>query len=118
MIAAAPESAFAAGWVVTLLKAHELELDARPASEDFRAGNDNLSGTMATNLLVGGAGRDTLNGGDGDDRLRGGTGDDALFGGNGNDILIGEAASIGCSAGRATTATSATRLEFGSRSTR
>ncbi len=90
MIAAAPESAFAAGWIVTLLKAHELELDEAPASEDFRAGNDNLNGTAGADLLVGGTGNDTLVGGDGDDRLRGGVGDDTLNGGNGNDILLGE----------------------------
>jgi Ca2+-binding RTX toxin-like protein len=90
-IAAAPESAFAGGWIVTLLKAHELGLDAAPPDESFRAGNDNLSGTAGADLLVGGAGNDTIHGWDGNDRLRGDAGNDTLHGGNGDDILIGGA---------------------------
>ena len=80
VMAAEPQSAFTAGWVLTLLKAHELGLDAQPASEDFRAGNDNLSGSAAADFLVGGAGNDTLNGGAGNDRLRGDAGDDTCAG--------------------------------------
>ncbi|MEJ0078058.1 MAG: type I secretion C-terminal target domain-containing protein [Alphaproteobacteria bacterium] len=91
LMAAEPESAFTLGWLITLLKARELGLDAQPASEDFRAGNDNLNGTAAADSLFGGAGGDTIHGGDGDDRLHGGTDRDALFGDNGNDILIGDA---------------------------
>jgi Ca2+-binding RTX toxin-like protein len=89
MIAAAPESAFAGGWIVTLLKAHELGLDAAPANDDFRNGNDTLNGTASADLLVGGPGNDALFAGDGNDRLKGGTGSDWLYGQSGNDILIG-----------------------------
>lgn len=74
LMAAEPESVFTLGWLITLLKARELRLDAQPADEFFRAGNDNLSGTAGADLLVGGAGYDTLSGLDGNDRLRGGTG--------------------------------------------
>ncbi|MGB9367024.1 MAG: FG-GAP-like repeat-containing protein [Xanthobacteraceae bacterium] len=91
LMAAEPESSFTLGWLLTLLKTAELGLDETPASEDFRAGNDNLNGTAAPDFLVGGAGGDTLSGGDGNDRLRGGADNDALYGGNGNDILLGEA---------------------------
>jgi Ca2+-binding RTX toxin-like protein len=89
MMAAAPESSFAAGWILTLLKARELGLDAQPANDDFRAGNDVVNGTASSDSLVGGAGNDTLIAGDGNDRLNGGAGGDMLDGGAGNDILIG-----------------------------
>jgi Ca2+-binding RTX toxin-like protein len=89
MMAAAPESSFAAGWMLTLLKARELGLDAQPANDDFRAGNDVVNGTASADSLVGGAGNDTLIAGDGNDRLNGGAGGDMLDGGAGNDILIG-----------------------------
>ncbi len=49
-MAAEPESAFTAGWVLTLLKARELGLDAQPASDDFRNGNDTLNGTRGGGL--------------------------------------------------------------------
>ncbi len=91
MMAAAPESAFTAGWVLTFLKARELGLDGGSAAEDFRAGNDNFNGTAAADLLVGGLGNDTLLAADGNDRLRGDAGYDSLDGGAGNDILIGGA---------------------------
>jgi Ca2+-binding RTX toxin-like protein len=90
MMAAAPESSFTAGWVLTLLKARELGLDAQPAG-DFRAGNDSLNGTASADYLIGGAGHDTISGGAGDDRLRGDAGNDVLIGGAGNDILVGGA---------------------------
>ncbi len=91
MMAAAPESAFTAGWIVTLLKARELGLDGGAAAEDFRSGDDQVNGTAGTDLLVGGAGNDTLLAADGSDRLRGDAGSDWLDGGAGNDILIGGA---------------------------
>jgi Ca2+-binding RTX toxin-like protein len=62
------------------------------------ADNDDLAGTTADNIILGGlgddyiygrGGRDILNGGDGDDRIWGGRGADKLYGGNGNDVLFG-----------------------------
>lgn len=54
-------------------------------------GGDTLdaSGSIANNVLVGGAGNDWLNGGSGRDLLSGGGGADTLRGGAGDDILIG-----------------------------
>ena len=91
MMAAMPESAFTAGWVLTLLKARELGLDTAGANNDFRAGNDTINATSAHEFLVGGAGHDIINGDGGDDRIRGDAGNDTLRGGVGNDILIGGA---------------------------
>jgi VCBS repeat-containing protein len=62
------------------------------------AGNDQIRGTNANNLLSGGAGADTisgqggadiLNGGDANDNLSGDAGDDTLDGGSGADTLSG-----------------------------
>ena len=53
------------------------------------AGNDNISGSLASNILKGNAGNDTLDGESGEDFLYGGTGDDLLIGGTGNDLLDG-----------------------------
>ena len=89
LMAAEPESAFTAGWVITLLKAHELGLDSADTSTAFRDGNDTLSGTDGADSLVGGAGNDMLVAGGGNDRLNGGTGSDWLYGQSGDDILIG-----------------------------
>jgi Ca2+-binding RTX toxin-like protein len=88
LMAAMPQSAFTAGWVLTLLKARELGLDAVPANEDFRAGNDTLNGTASADLLIGGPGNDTIHGGEGNDRLNGGPGWNALDGGGGTDIAV------------------------------
>jgi hypothetical protein len=54
-------------------------------------GTDTLdvSGSIAANVLVGGAGNDTLIGGKGRDILIGGLGTDTLRAGSGGDILIG-----------------------------
>jgi hypothetical protein len=46
-------------------------------------------GSVAANVLVGGAGNDTLLGGSGNDILIGGRGNDTLSGNGGDDILIG-----------------------------
>lgn len=65
------------------------------------AGNDNLFGTEADDLIEGGGGNDLLVGAGGNDNLRGGTGNDTLLdavgtnvfeGGPGNDTMIGQAA--------------------------
>lgn len=53
------------------------------------AGNDQITGNAANNLLIGGAGNDTISGGAGNDILLGGTGNDVLKGISGRNILIG-----------------------------
>src|SRR5205823_2465587 len=57
-------------------------------------GNDTFNaidagGSIANNILVGGAGNDSISGGSGRDLLIGGPGTDALGGAGGDDILIG-----------------------------
>jgi hypothetical protein len=60
-----------------------------PAVVDGGAGNDQLNGSNACNVLLGGAGDDTLTGGNGRDILIGGLGADRILGNGGDDILIG-----------------------------
>ncbi len=48
-----------------------------------------LVGSSASNVVVGGAGKDSLTGGSGDDVLIGGGGADVLKAGSGDDVLIG-----------------------------
>ena len=55
------------------------------------AGDDALTGTNRTDLLIGNSGDDTLNGANGADRLFGGLGSDTLVGGTADDQLFGEA---------------------------
>ena len=50
-----------------------------------------VAGTVANDVLAGGAGADVLLGFDGNDSLTGGDGADQLFGGSGNDLLSGGA---------------------------
>ncbi|GFE82768.1 hypothetical protein GCM10011487_47680 [Steroidobacter agaridevorans] len=52
-------------------------------------GNDNVTGTGASDVLDGGTGNDDLRGGAGDDTLRGGADFDELHGEAGNDRLYG-----------------------------
>jgi Ca2+-binding RTX toxin-like protein len=80
-MAAQPESAFTAGWLVTLLRAQEIGLTRfNPVSQ---IGNDNA------NLLATAMGNDYLSGGAGNDTLRGDMGLDVLDGGAGADVLEG-----------------------------
>lgn len=62
------------------------------------AGDDDMPGSTASNVILGldgdddiegDAGVDTIDGGDGNDRIDGGGGDDILIGNDGDDILIG-----------------------------
>lgn len=53
-------------------------------------GNDTVSGTSATDWVLGGDGNDLLSGMDGNDRLYGGIDNDTLYGGSGNDTLDGD----------------------------
>lgn len=56
---------------------------------DGGAGNDTLTGSSRTSLIVGGPGDDFIWGRDGNDLLRGGPGDDWIGGGGGNDVILG-----------------------------
>ncbi len=90
IIAAAPDSAIAAGWVATLLAAEEMGL------------NDpyDLTGDEIDNVFYTADGDDSINSLDGDDFVKtyggddtvhGGDGNDTVFGGNGADSILGEA---------------------------
>ncbi len=52
------------------------------------AGNDQLAGNSAANMLDGGTGNDVLAGGGGNDTLVGGSGNDTLDGGAGDDTAV------------------------------
>jgi VCBS repeat-containing protein len=56
-----------------------------------KGGNDILSGTNGSDLLLGAGGDDILNGGGGIDLLLGGGGNDTLNGGSGSDLVSGDA---------------------------
>ncbi|HEX6711075.1 MAG TPA: calcium-binding protein [Rubrobacter sp.] len=65
---------------------------------DGKKGEDEITGSSASEELLGGPGKDYLTGqrgddalygGDGDDYIVGGWGEDAIHGGDGNDILYG-----------------------------
>lgn len=118
LISTEPNSPFAIGWVLTLLRAQEIGLDTitalthhgtegadqisattlddtiwAGAGDDIvygKAGNDTIYGGSGNDMLDGGSGRDVLYGEDGDDILHGGLGFDRLYGGSGNDKLYGE----------------------------
>ena len=97
IIAAAPNSVFAASWIATLSAAHDMGLDdAYEVTGDeidnvFYAadGNDSINGLSGDDLIVTYGGDDFLNGHDDQDTLHGGTGNDTLWGGNGDDWLHG-----------------------------
>jgi Ca2+-binding RTX toxin-like protein len=80
LIANSPNSAFAAGWVATLIAALELGLD-----QPF-----NVTGTEGDNTFLGGENGDVIDGAGGNDTLRGYQGNDTLVGGAGDDLLIGD----------------------------
>lgn len=52
-------------------------------------GSGSITGTSASELILGGSGRDTINGGGGDDCILGGGGNDSLNGKGGSDVCIG-----------------------------
>jgi len=89
LIAADPQSAFAAGWATTFLLAREYGF-----AEDFRVTGDANSSVHITSSgddsVVAGGGDDLIRTLAGDDTLRGGTGDDTLLGGSGDDYLDGQ----------------------------
>ena len=53
------------------------------------AGKDTLNGTGVNDTIYGGSGNDTIKGNGGDDTIYGGSGSDTISGSNGNDIIIG-----------------------------
>ena len=71
----------------------EMRMYANVGSTDAElyggAGDDNLIGGRANDVLVGGVGDDRLSGGLGRDILIGGGGVDDVFGGDGHDLLVG-----------------------------
>jgi hypothetical protein len=54
-----------------------------------RNNNDQVTGSIDPNTILGGSGADVLNGHDGNDVLQGGDNADQLFGDNGDDMLLG-----------------------------
>ncbi|WP_189438477.1 hypothetical protein, partial [Pseudovibrio japonicus] len=79
LISNEPNSAFATGWVATLLAAAELDLDK----------SHNITGNENDNIFIAGENHDTIDGAGGNDRIEGYQGDDTLIGGSGDDVLIG-----------------------------
>ena len=61
-----------------------------PALIDGGAGNDQLTGGRAADVLIGGLGNDRISGGSGDDIILGGAGKDDLSGNAGDDLLIAD----------------------------
>ena len=106
LIAASPNSAFAAGWYVTLVEAERMGLadsydltgsgidnqffTGESADTVSGGGGDDLIKTyLGDDVLQGDAGDDILHGGAGTDQLRGGADNDSLEGGDGADIVDG-----------------------------
>ncbi len=97
IIAVAPQSTWAAGWIATLTSAAELGLDEAYVLDGdaidnvfYTAdGNDIIRGMDGHDFIKTYGGDDKLYGGDGNDELLAGDGDDELYGGHGSDILVG-----------------------------
>ncbi|WP_275078339.1 calcium-binding protein, partial [Pseudovibrio sp. Ad37] len=90
LIAAEPESAFAAGWLATFIAAKDLGLD-----DPYILDGDEIDNVFYTadgdDVIDGKSGDDLIKTYGGDDILKGGTGDDTLIGGIGDDRLEGGA---------------------------
>jgi RTX calcium-binding nonapeptide repeat (4 copies) len=78
LMAAEPDSAFTAGWTITLLRAQALGLNAPLTGTP---GNDNMQGYAGHH--------DIIDGGAGDDTIAGNGGNDTLWGGDGNHVFDG-----------------------------
>lgn len=104
LIAADPDSAFAAGWVVTFNLAAEygfmddyvVEGDDTSSTHVTSSGNDTIHAyggndtilAMAgDDIVYAGAGNDTIYGYEGDDKISGEAGHDTIYGGSGNDTI-------------------------------
>jgi Ca2+-binding RTX toxin-like protein len=57
--------------------------------DELITGTGAISGTAASDLILGGPGNDTISGEGGDDCILGGGGSDTLIGNGGNDVCIG-----------------------------
>ncbi|BAT60057.1 bifunctional hemolysin/adenylate cyclase precursor [Variibacter gotjawalensis] len=100
LMAAEPDSAFTAGWALTLLRARELGLvevanyEASVLSRDALVGSDGddvVIATVGDDRIYAKGGNDRVEAGDGNDTVWGGTGSDELLGQGDNDMLYGEA---------------------------
>lgn len=86
-MAAAPDSAFAIGWLATLLQAEALGLNAA-----YTAGTGSTADASASagnDMLLTADGNDVINGLGGDDTIKTYGGDDTINGGDGNDLIEG-----------------------------
>lgn len=100
-IAMNPDSAFAAGWMTTLMQAKEMGLDKAykltgdAISNNFFTadGHDSVSGMAGNDDIRTYGGNDTLNGGAGADRMKGGSGNDVYYVDNAGDKVIEHARS-------------------------
>jgi Ca2+-binding RTX toxin-like protein len=77
LIKASPASAFAVGWMTTLMQVDSLGLNQNYTSNGT-SGNDTILAADGNDVLYGGAGHDTLKGYGGHDHLMGEDGDDTL----------------------------------------
>jgi hypothetical protein len=86
LIALNPNSTFAAGWIVTLLRAQELGL----TQLDVPTGPETLIGGLGNDVLVGTQYNDTLGGGAGNNTLQGSGGNDTYVynRGDGTDTVV------------------------------
>ncbi|MEL7224437.1 MAG: calcium-binding protein, partial [Cyanobacteria bacterium J06576_12] len=97
LIAADPDSAFAAGWATTFALAAQFGYtgdfdvigDATDSVHIASSGNDFVNAEAGDDVVRTYAGDDTLHGGDGNDTLYGGSGNDSLSGEDGDDYLYG-----------------------------
>ena len=80
-----------AAQVAALQQTYVTDLDAQVSNAVVGATGLALLGTLANDVLTGGAGNDAIDGLDGNDTINGGQGDDLLFGNAGNDRLAGGA---------------------------
>jgi Ca2+-binding RTX toxin-like protein len=67
-------------------------------------GSGAVSGTGASELILGSAGADTITGGGGNDCIVAGAGNDSVTAGTGNDVIIGGADTDVCTGGTGTDA--------------
>ena len=99
LIAADPQSNFAAGWAATFLAASDMGLmeafnvagDAGDNLFKTSTADDSVAGGDGDDNIFAFAGADTIDGGNGHDSIEGGRGADLILGGMGNDTINGGA---------------------------
>ncbi|MES2985202.1 MAG: hypothetical protein V4735_08460 [Pseudomonadota bacterium] len=105
LIAAQPDSAFAVGWIATLLQAVALDMnkdmrvgygagyDSAPTVNadtiSTADGNDVIFSAAGDDVIRTFGGKDTVTGDEGNDRIDLGSGNDDGWGGNGSDTILG-----------------------------